>query len=178
MTIVFLYYIHIQFCLLPSLSYPQYICIKSRIVFLQMLLQNLSAANINRVLPAIALFLLCLALCRESQQPLSESTDKPGGEQWKAIKIILHFTRSVSESAGTNRVSRLCWNKLAEEAVLLAEPLVFVSLHRPHVLQVDCGRKAAWREKTRQRSIDRFMRWLCSTLARFSRHVSGRKQKR
>lgn len=31
------------------------------------------------VLPVIALFLLCLALYRESQQPLSESKDKPGG---------------------------------------------------------------------------------------------------
>lgn len=75
-----------------SLSYPEYICIKNRIVFLQMLLQNFSAANINRVLPAIALFLLCLALYRESQQPLSESTDKPGGEQSKVIKSFYIFS--------------------------------------------------------------------------------------
>lgn len=76
-----------------SLSYPQYIGIKSRIVFLQMLLQNQTffSANINHVLPAIALFLLCLALYRESQQPLSESTDKPGGEQWKVIKSFHIF---------------------------------------------------------------------------------------
>lgn len=150
-----------------SLSYPQYICIKSRRVFFTNAAAK-SAANINHVLPAIALFLLCLALYPESQQPLSESTDKPAGEQWKVKKISLHFTLSVSESADTNRVSRLCWNKLAEEAVLLAEPLVFVSLHRPHVLQVDCRRKAAWREKTGQRSMDRFTRWLCSTLARLT----------
>lgn len=56
--------------------------------------------------------------------------------------------------AGTNRVPRLGRHKLADEAVLLAEALVFIRLHCPHVLQVDCGQNTARREKNLQ-EIDR-----------------------
>lgn len=109
MTVVFLYYIsnviffagvvigktETIFC--NSVFFPQfelssiYLYKKQGSVFANAVAK--SAANNNHVLPAIALFLLCLALYPESQQPLSESTDKPGGEQWKVTKsvYILHF---------------------------------------------------------------------------------------
>lgn len=73
-------------------------------------------------------------------------------------KVTLYSTSLLwlIESAGTNRVPRLGRYKLTDEAVLLAETLVFVSLHCPHVLQVDCGQNTAWhvRKPTKDRGID------------------------
>lgn len=123
--------------------------------------------------PGTALFLLCLALHQESQQPLSGNKGTPGGRDNKKNRTRYVLWKSLCtprcycdllKSSGTDRVPRLGRYELADEAVLLAEPLVFVSLHCPHVLQVDCGPNTAWRH-VRKRTKDRFMRWLHSTRA-------------
>lgn len=41
----------------------------------------------------------------------------------------------------TDRVSSFGRYELTDDSIFLAEALVFVRLHRPHVLQVDCGQE-------------------------------------
>lgn len=100
--------------------------------------------------PVTALALLCLVLHPESQQPISENKGTPGIRnseknntrwiQWKPLPI---YFLTYWKLAGTNRVPCLGRYELTDDAVLLAEALVFIRLHCPHVLQVDCGQNTA-----------------------------------